>query len=69
VPPNPDTSQPGFFKKLISGSPKEMEASKFRITVVSQQDKTSVSVLDAQGAPETSTSAERIIKVLAEDIK
>lgn len=69
VPPNPDNSQPGFFKKLISGSPKEMEASKFRITVVSQQDKTTVSVLDAQGAPETSASAERIIKVLADDIK
>lgn len=69
VPPNPDTSQPGFFRKLISGSPKDIEASKFRIAVVSQPDKTTVSVLDAQGTPETSASAERIVKVLAEDIK
>jgi outer membrane protein assembly factor BamC len=69
VPPNADNSQPGFFKKIFSGSPKDIEASKFRIAVVGLPDTTTVSVLDAQGAPDTSPSAQRIVKVLAEDIK
>jgi outer membrane protein assembly factor BamC len=35
----------------------------------SKDESTSVSVLNADGKPETSVNAERIIKVLADDLK
>lgn len=69
VPPQTENSEPGFFSKLFSGSAKGNEASKFQIAVRSLADVTTVSVLDAKGAPETSASAQRIVKVIADDIK
>ncbi|RFO95460.1 hypothetical protein DIC66_18390 [Rhodoferax lacus] len=62
-------TEPGFFSKLFSSSPKPAEASKFQIAVKSQGEATVVSVLDSNGAPDTSASAQRITKVLADDIK
>ena len=64
-----ETTEPGFFSKLFSGSAKATEASKFQIAVRSQGDSTVVSVLDAQGNAETSATAQRIVKVIADDIK
>jgi outer membrane protein assembly factor BamC len=64
-----ETTEPGFFSKLFSGSAKANEASKFQIAVRSQGDSTVVSVLDAQGNAETSATAQRIVKVIADDIK
>lgn len=69
VASNSENSEPGFFSKLFSSSSKSVEATKFQIAVKSQGDMSTVSVLDAAGAPETSDSAQRIIKVLAGDIK
>jgi outer membrane protein assembly factor BamC len=69
VAPTPENSEPGFFKNLFSSSSKTAEASKFQITVHSQADVSTVSVRDAKGSPETSASAQRIVKVLADDIK
>lgn len=69
VAPNPDNAEPGFFSKLFSGSSKGVEATKFQIAVQSQAELSTVSVLDANGLPETSDSAQRIVKVLAADIK
>ncbi len=69
VPLNPDSTELGFFSKLFSGSPKGVEATKFQISVQTQANVSTVSVLDANGAPETSDSAQRIVKVLAADIK
>lgn len=69
VSPNSENSEPGFFTKLFSSSTKAAEAIKYQIAVVSQGELTTVSVLDANGKPETSASAQRIVKVLAEDIK
>jgi outer membrane protein assembly factor BamC len=68
VPPNPDSSQPGFFSKLFSSS-KTTEAAKFRIAVLSQTNRSTVSVMDDKGKPETSATAARIVQVLADDIK
>ena len=68
VPLVADT-EPGFFSKLFSGSDKSVDASKFQIAVRSQANVTTVSVLDAKGAPEKSATAQRIVKVIADDIK
>lgn len=69
VPPNPDSTEPGFFGKLFGGSAKGAQAAQFRIAVATQAEVTTVSVLDAQGAAQTSATAARIVKVLADDIK
>ena len=68
VPLNADNTQPGFLSKLFS-SDKNKDAAKFQIAVRTMANVTTVSVLDAKGAPETSISAQRIIKVIADDIK
>ena len=63
-------TEPGFFGKLFGGTAvKSAEATKFQIAVKSEGDATVVSVLDSKGAPESSASAQRIAKVIAEDIK
>ncbi len=69
VATNAETAEPGFFNKLFSGSAKANEASKYQIAVRSEGDSTAVSVLDAQGSAETSVTAQRIVKVIADDIK
>ena len=63
-------ADPTFFGKLFGGaSAKSAEASKFQIAVKSEGDATVVSVLDNKGEAETSASAQRITKVIADDIK
>ena len=62
-------AEPGFFSKLFSSKPKDVEASKFQIAIKSQGEASVVSVLNSKGAPETSASAQRITKVIADDIK
>jgi outer membrane protein assembly factor BamC len=69
VAPGADNSEPGFFSKIFSGPAKATDATKFQIAVRSQADSTVVSVLNAQGAPEASAGAQRIVKVIADDIK
>jgi outer membrane protein assembly factor BamC len=69
VPTDADKSEPGFFKKIFGGSAKATPAEKFQIVVTSAADKSTVSVLNAAGAPETSDAAKNIVKVIAEDIK
>jgi outer membrane protein assembly factor BamC len=71
VPPNPDKSEPGFFGKLFGwGSSKKDEAPlKYRILVKGTDSASTVSVLNAAGAPDTSANAKRIIQVLADDLK
>ena len=61
--------EPGFFSKLFSGSPKAAEASKFQIALKDQGESTTVSIRDNKGGADNSPSAQRIAKVIAEDIK
>ena len=70
VPPNPDKKEPGFFGKLFTfGSGKAEAPLKFRILVKSQGEASTVSVLNDSGAPETSANAQRIVQVIADDLK
>jgi len=68
VPPNPDKKEPGFFGKLFSSSKTESPL-KFRILIKSQGESSTVSVQNEAGAPETSVNAERIVKVIADDLR
>lgn len=65
-----DKVEPGFFSKLFGGAAKsENGPLKFRISVVSQGESTTVSVLNTDGAPATSIHAQRIVKLIADDLK
>jgi outer membrane protein assembly factor BamC len=68
VEPKADSKGGGLLAKLFS---KDDAANpvKYRITLKSQGEKTTVSVLDAKGAPETSGAAQKIVSLLAQDLK
>ena len=69
VEPVANKSEPGFFSKLFSSAAAAPKPLKYRISVKSEGDKTTVSVLNEQGAPESSANAQRIVKVIADDLK
>ncbi len=68
VEPTADKKDPGFFGKLFS-SASSTPPLKYRIAVRSQGESTTVSVLNASGVPETSANAQRIVKVIADDLR
>ena len=70
VEPMPDSKEPGFLSKLFSFSGSSaVPPLKYRIAVKSQGSATTVSVLNAQGVAEASANAQRIVKVIADDLR
>lgn len=69
VAPNADKAEPGFLGKLFSASKDDSAPLKYRIAVVSKGESTTVSVLNATGAPDSSVNAQRIVKLIADDLK
>ncbi|KXJ62586.1 hypothetical protein AXY46_04045 [Achromobacter xylosoxidans] len=55
--------QPGFFSRLFSGD-KKAQAAQYRIHLVGNGEQTTVSVLDSNGAPDSSPTAQRLLSVL-----
>ncbi|MGV3727588.1 outer membrane protein assembly factor BamC [Hydrogenophaga sp.] len=69
VEPVVNAKEPGFFSKLFGASKTEASTERYRVAVRSAENKTTVSVLDNQGRPDASAAAQRIAKLLAEDLK
>ena len=70
VTPNPDKKEPGLFSKLFSFGKKTDDAPlKYRIQVKSQGETSTVSVLNESGAPVSTENAQRIVRVIADDLK
>jgi outer membrane protein assembly factor BamC len=69
VEPKADSKEPGFLSKLFGASSNDAAPLKYRIAVRSQGEATTVSVLNAAGSPESSANAQRIVKVLADDLR
>ncbi len=63
-----DKKEPGFFAKIFNSTP-DAAPLKFRIAVKGAAESTTVSVLNATGAPDGSDNAKRIVKVIADDLK
>jgi outer membrane protein assembly factor BamC len=61
--------KPGFFARLFGASAKEATPVRYRINVKTSGEQTTVSVFDAAGKPEASATAQRIVKVIADDLK
>lgn len=71
-PANPQKSEEGFFAKLFSfgKSDKTSTLSRYRIAVKADgAERSTVSVLTAQGAPEAGETGKRIVGLLVEDLK
>ncbi len=68
VEPTADKSKTGFLANLF-GSKADVAPLKYRIAVVSLGQSTTVSVLDVNGLPDTSANAQRIVKLIADDLK
>ncbi len=68
VAPTAEKKEPGFFGKIFGGSDAAPPL-KYRIRVQAEGNTSTVSVLNETGAPESSANAERILKVLADDLR
>ncbi|QVQ27097.1 outer membrane protein assembly factor BamC [Achromobacter deleyi] len=55
--------QPGFFSRMFSGD-KKAQAPQYRIHLAASGDQTTVTVLDANGTPDSSATAQRLLSVL-----
>ncbi|MEN3365005.1 MAG: outer membrane protein assembly factor BamC [Burkholderiales bacterium] len=66
-----NTSQKGFFSKLFSGSSddKAKSAQRYRVAVKGSGASSQVAVLNNEGRPETSQTADRILSLLSEQLK
>jgi len=68
VAPTADKKEPGIFSKFF-GSNTAIAPLKYRIVVKSEGNATTVSVLNAAGAADSSADAQRILQVIADDLK
>ncbi len=59
----------GFFGRLFGGQKEEAALSRYRIALSEKGNVSMVLVLDANGQPETSGNAERILKLLANELR
>ncbi len=69
VAPNADKADPGFLGKLFGGSKTDSAPQKFKVSVVSQGNASVVSVQNADGSVAALADAQRIVNLLAEDLK
>jgi outer membrane protein assembly factor BamC len=60
--------EPGFFSRLL-GSAKIEGPARYRVTVKAEGERSTVSVLNAQGAPENGDAGRRIVSLLVDDLK
>jgi len=64
--------EPGFLSRLFSLGRSDDEATgpvRYRVSVKGQGDSSTVTVLNAQGAPESGEAAQRIVTLLLQDLK
>lgn len=69
VPLVQDDPEAGFFTRMFSSSKNDKGPVKYQIAIQSKGDASTVAVLDESGTPESTENAQRILKVLAADIK
>jgi outer membrane protein assembly factor BamC len=69
IPGTPSNPSPGFFARMFSSKKQEATLSRYRIALTEKGNACLVRVLDANGQPETSANAERILKLLANELR
>jgi len=70
VPPTDGPQkQPGFFSRMLGATATGPAPQQYRIVVRSQGSSSVVTVLNSSGAAESSNNAQRIVSILADDLK
>jgi len=69
VEPSTEKSEPGFLASLFGTSKDNVAPLKYRIKLASQGESTTVTILNASGAADNTANAQRIAKVIADDLK
>jgi len=69
VEPRADSGKPGLIGRMFGASRAEATPVRYRVSVVSTDNTTSVSVLSSEGQPDSSDNAQRILRLLADDLK
>jgi len=69
IPGTKSDQSPGFFARMFSGKKEEATLSRYRIALTEKDNASMVRVLNANGQPETSANAERILKLLANELR
>ncbi|WP_415133442.1 outer membrane protein assembly factor BamC [Ottowia sp.] len=69
VDPSVEKKEPGFFGKLFGAGSQQLPTTKYQIAVRGEGSGSTVSVLDDQGVPAPAADAQRIVKVLVDELK
>ncbi|MFD1710939.1 outer membrane protein assembly factor BamC [Ottowia sp. GY511] len=69
IDPKVEKQEPGFFGKLFGGASKQLPTTKYQIVVRGQGQGSVVNVMDGNGAPAPQADAQRIMRVLADELK
>ncbi|MEJ7931249.1 outer membrane protein assembly factor BamC [Ramlibacter sp. AN1015] len=69
VEPNPDRQERGFLGRIFNRAEQAAPPLKYRIALRSEGNSTTVSVLDPSGTPAAPATAQRIVQVIADDLK
>ncbi|TNF55730.1 MAG: outer membrane protein assembly factor BamC [Burkholderiales bacterium] len=69
VEPVADTAQPGLLGRMFGARRDERTPVRYRVAVRSTDNQTTVRVLDANGQPETTDVARRILTLLSEELQ
>ena len=69
VDPTLQKKEPGFFGKLFGRGTPQLPTSRYQVKVSTQGQTSTVTVLDGNGNPTADADAQRIVKVLADELK
>ena len=69
VDPKIEKQEPGFFGKLFGGASKQLPTTKYQIVVRGQGQASVVNLLDGNGGPAPVVDSQRIMQVLADELK
>jgi outer membrane protein assembly factor BamC len=69
-PEDAGKEEPGWFGRLFSGSKKgETGPARYRVQIKGEGERSTVSVLNAQGQPENGDAGKRIVRLLVDELK
>ena len=69
VPPGTSAEEPGFFAKLFSSKTAGPELTRYRVNLEAQDGATLVRVQSSDGKPDNSENAQKILKLLAAELR
>ncbi len=69
VDPTLEKKEPGFFGRLFGRGSQQLPASKYQVAVRSEGQSSIVTVQDGNGAPAPAADAQRIVRVLADELR